>query len=316
MAKMKLLSYYLRDKLTRKIHRTLLAKCKYISLTLALITTETYAELVVSYVPLAQTPTAWESYEVDILTLGLEKTKSEYGAYRLVPLKASSRARMLRDIESNRYKNFVQAFGYTRDRLAAKNTTYVKFPIYRGLFGYRICFVNKDAKARVAAAQSLDQIRAFSHVQGKDWSDFDILTHNSFNIKGIKESGRLIRMVANGQVDLFCRAVNELKREYQDNGDTPGLMVDTSMALYYPHPRYFLTNRANTDMIERLEKGLRIAYNDGSLLALWEKVNGPSIEYGKLETRKTYVLDNPFLEGMDFDFEAFAYHPPGFDHQK
>ena len=79
--------------------------------------------------------------------------------------------------------------------------------------------------------------------------------------------------------------------------------------IYYPLPRVFYTNPNNREALKRVERGLQLAWQDGSLQALWRKSFGPAIAFAKFSQRRLLRLDNPFLEGISFDYRPYFYNP-------
>jgi hypothetical protein len=85
--------------------------------------------------------------------------------------------------------------------------------------------------------------------------------------------------------------------------------MDPYLLLYYPLPRVFYTNVANGEALKRVETGLRQAWQDGSLQALWRQSFGPAIAFAGLKQRRMLRLENPFLEGINFDYRPYFYNP-------
>ena len=51
-------------------------------------------------------------------------------------------------------------------------------------------------------------------------------------------------------------------------------MIEDSLMLHYPAPIYFFVNKKNTLLASRIERGLRIAMNDGSFDQLFFSIPG------------------------------------------
>ncbi|WP_417069090.1 hypothetical protein [Niveibacterium terrae] len=247
-------------------------------------------------------------YDTAVLRLALEKTRKEYGGFRLQPSPPMNRARAIADASSRAYPNFFVKLSYS-DNLAGKGLAYARFPIDRGIVDYRICFVRSELKERLAATSTLVELKRYSHGQGIGWADVDILRANGFTVQQVSDYESLFRMVAAGRFDLFCRGVNEILDEYRLHRDIPHLDYDSSFALVYPLPRFLFTSAANKAALARVSRGLQIAYQDGSLQALWLRQYQPSIEFAKLKTRRLFRLDNPLIHSIDFDFHKYDFDP-------
>ncbi|MFE8730059.1 hypothetical protein ACFX56_23830, partial [Aeromonas hydrophila] len=100
---------------------------------------------------------------------------------------------------------------------------------------------------------------------GKGWLDVDILRHAGLEVMEVDGYEKLFKMVARGRFDLFCRGVSELRSEQLTHDEVEGLKVDDALMIYYPLPRVFYTNANNREALKRVEQGLQIAWQDGSL---------------------------------------------------
>ena len=88
-----------------------------------------------------------------------------------------------------------------------------------------------------------------------------------------------------------------MPQEKLNHRDVPGLVMDENVALYYPLPRVFFTHNSNQQAITRVQQGLKAAWRDGSLQALWLKTFKPSLSFAHLHTRRLFRLENPYIEG-------------------
>jgi hypothetical protein len=63
------------------------------------------------------------------------------------------------------------------------------------------------------------------------------------------------------------------------------LSYDKSFALYYPLPRFFYTSEENYEAIDRIQRGILKAFQNGSLEKLWYKEYGASVNFVGLQKR-------------------------------
>lgn len=246
------------------------------------------------------------NYEINVLKLALEHTRKSHGDFKINTYPYSSRARITRELAENRWPNATHIFGYSTKKDYLQSLAYVKFPAFLGVLGYRVCFVSDEAKKKFSRVKTVSDLRKFKHGQGQGWTDSFVLQHNGIEVVEFDRVPRLIRMTAENNVHVFCRGINEIKDEYEENKSLNGLSVDSSVALYYPHPRFFYTHKNNKELIERLELGLMRAFEDGSLHALFLKSYEENLAYVDMSSRTIVSLQNPFLEGLDFDYSPFV----------
>ncbi len=248
-------------------------------------------------------------YDIDVLKLALEKTRASYGDYQLRPIPATSYSRILHNLRNNAYPNMLIEISYSPELEASGELTYINFPIDLGIIGYRVCFVNQQVREKVSQAQTLDELRQYKIGQGSAWADTEILRHNGFQVTEVNNYTSLFRMVAGGRFELFCRGANELLKEYQQYKDIGKLTFDESFVLAYRLPRFFYLSNKNPDIKQRIETGLKLAYSDGSLQALWREHNLQSIQFAQLHKRKIFYLENPLIRHLPADYEAYLYNP-------
>ncbi|SFN99054.1 hypothetical protein SAMN05660284_02671 [Formivibrio citricus] len=248
-------------------------------------------------------------YNIAALRLALEKTRAEYGDYRLQPAPRMNTARALEEARRGTYPNFMVMTSFQNHLLDA-GLDYARFPVDLGITGFRICFVSPTAKTAASQAKTLDEIRHFSVGQGVGWADVAILRHNQFKVVTVPVYEDLFLRVAANNFDLFCRGINELEAEYDKRRTAiPGLDYDRSFVLSYPLPRFFFSGKGNGKALERVGKGLQMAYKDGSLRKLWREHYQHAINFSKLKQRKIFQLETPNIDRIDFDYRKYFFDP-------
>lgn len=250
---------------------------------------------------------ATPSYEVSLLKLALDKTRDEYGPYEFKAAPQINQNRVIQSIKGDTFPNYFASLGYNEEYNKSPEITYIRFPIDLGVLSYRTCFVPTDILDDVAKINTLDELRKLSIGQGRGWVDVYILKQNGFKVVEAEPYPILFKMVAAHRFDLFCRGVNEVKEEFEHWGNTEGLSYDRHLLIYYPMPIFFYTNSKNKEAIARVTKGLRKAYADGSLLALWRKQHQAGVDFAELNKRKVFRLDNPLVKSIDFDYAKYFY---------
>jgi len=246
-------------------------------------------------------------YYRDLLQLALDKTLDTDGGYELRAAPMMNRARLRLALINGQYTNL---FSVDSQRPAeeAIHLDYARFPVDLGILGYRICFVSPARAEEVARITRLEQLQGLLHGQGLGWLDVAILRHNGMRVQEVSEYERLFRLVAKGRIDLFCRGANELHSELAQRPEL-GLQVDSHLLLYYSFPRLFYTNKRNQRGLDRINRGLQLAWEDGSLQRLWRTHFKPALDQAKLPGRLLFKLDNPTLTPLDFDYRPYLYDP-------
>ncbi|MFQ2343711.1 hypothetical protein ACK317_16295 [Aeromonas dhakensis] len=247
-------------------------------------------------------------YGQQLLQLALEKTRDSFGDYELRPAPSMSRTRLRQVLQYNLYPNLLAIDSFPRPE-GSHDLDYVRFPVDLGILGYRICFVSPKQQQAVARVRTLSDLQQFIHGQGRGWQDADILRAAGFKVQEVDGYERLFKLVVRGRVDLFCRGANELLSELDTHKDLGPLMVDQHLALYYPFVHLFYSHKENQRALRRIRAGLQLAWQDGSLQALWLKTYQPALAFARLDQRQLFRLDNPLLQGLDFDYHPYLYDP-------
>lgn len=246
-------------------------------------------------------------YEIEILKLSLEKTKEKYGEYELVPGPKMNLSRALQTIRDNTIENFI--LKSSASKKFTEEFAYSNFPIDRGVTGYRVSFISPKIKEKINKYNSLEKIKKLKIGQGVGWLDTNILLHNGFKVKTISSYDGIFYMVALNRVDLFPRGISEFLSEYNEFKNIENLDYDKTFLIYYPLPRFFFTNKLNEKAIKRIEEGLKIAYEDGSLDMVFNKYYKKSIDFLEIENRKLYEIENPLIKGLDKSYEKYIFNP-------
>lgn len=173
----------------------------------------------------------------------------------------------------------------------------IRFPLMRGLMGYRVLVINPKNRVWQNEPLGLDELRSLVAIQGNGWPDVDILDRNGFVVGETPSIKRAYSLVKNQRVDYFPRSISEVyfeADEYQFN-DGMGLVIAEELGLHYPTAMYFFVNRNNIDLAIRLNIGmLKLEMSGKRHQFVSESPYIEQIRQG-LQNRLLYELDNPFL---------------------
>lgn len=248
-------------------------------------------------------------YEIELLTLALDNTKNKYGDYKLIPSHKMNAKRALLSLKENKIKNFILKYSVSSEFL--KNFSFSLFPVDRGVVGYRVSFISPEMKEKIDKIKSLEQLKNLRIGQGAGWLDNHILKSNAFNVISISNYESIFKMLILNRIDLFPRGINEVLGEYKAYNTSKNLHYDKTFAFYYPLPRFFFMHKENEKISKRIEEGLMIGYHNGSLDKLFEKYYQPSIDFVKMNQRKIYEINNPFLIDVNRYYEKYNYNFSG-----
>ena len=154
-----------------------------------------------------------------------------------------------------------------------KLLTPIKLPLLKGLAGYRVLVIAKDAQHNFPHAISTDELKTRTLVQGNDWPDLHVLQSNGFNAAGEEWSlwfTSMYTMVEKGIVDGFPRNVIEVNGDLIRHADKP-VTIDKNHLLIYPNYEYFFVHPDNSALAKRIRVGLSRLIENGTLEALFNQ---------------------------------------------
>ncbi|MEP3429689.1 MAG: hypothetical protein ABJN98_13475 [Roseibium sp.] len=245
-------------------------------------------------------------YDQAVVRLALEKTTDSHGPFELkvTPVGFNSK-RALTATTNGTFENYLVKYSVHDDLI--DKVGIIPFPVDLGIVGYRVGFASTQTKSKLANLTSIEQLKKIEIIQGIGWLDTTILRHHDFNVRTGDDYNGMFRMVALNRSELFLRGANEMLNEWKVHQGTPDLTFDETIAVYYPLPRFFVTTKENTALKERIHKGLIEAYNDGSLIQLWEEKYLDSVDFVNLGARRIFRVSNPFLKRIDPSWEKYVY---------
>lgn len=202
-----------------------------------------------------------QHYFADLLQLALDKTEKEYGPCKV---------RLSRELkpQSRLYLELAQGGGIDiidATAMPERNRRFlaVRFPLLKGLMGYRIAFIREGDQDAFTKIEGLQDLQSFKAGQGTGWPDVEVLRASGLPVVTADKYEALFRMLRAERFDYFPRGAQEVLSE-RETFNTEGLVVESSMAIVYPWPVYFYVNPRKAELAERIEQGLHRAKEDGS----------------------------------------------------
>lgn len=170
----------------------------------------------------------------------------------------------------------------------------VRFPIDRGLMGWRLLMIRADDQARWREVRSLAQLRRYTAGQGHDWPDTEVLRANELPVATSSSYDALFRMLAAGRFDYFPRAILEVDTELAA-APHAGLALAPDVMLHYPAAAYLFVSPRRPELARELAQGLDLAAADGSFQRLHHEFYGPLLRAHAAAQRHVITLRNPLL---------------------
>ena len=260
---------------------------------LMLLASPLSAEMVIRHLSGESALDARNEYFLAMLELALEKT-ADQGDWTLQPAdQVMPQSLALQRLSNNDGIDVVWSMTSIERE---KQNRAIRIPLMKGLMGYRLLIIRTEDQQWFRRLQTIDELRELRAGQGHDWPDTEILRANGLAVEGEAEYDSLFSLLQQGRFDYLPRAINEPWEELAARPNMD-LMVEQGLLLYYPTAEYFFVNRQNTVLAERLEKGLRLAIEDGSFDKLFREhpINANAFGKANLLRRRIIRLDNPLL---------------------
>lgn len=254
--------------------------------------------------------TNYHDYYLDVLKLTLEKTRPQYGSYSLQHAPAVySKIRALTHTAENVTPNLIIEAGYENEFNTNGSLIHTAIPIDGGIFGYRVCHTHIEIKEKLKNVKTIKDLQGYTIGQGIGWTDTSILRANGLKVVEVENYHGISKMLNAKRLDLFCRGINQIKNEAIAYKDLTNLTQDESFVLVYPAPRFFYLHAKNIVARDRIQAGLKIAFDDGSLKKLWKHHYQSSIEFAKLQNRQFIYLENPHVKNLSIDYKKYFFDP-------
>lgn len=236
-------------------------------------------------------------YQVELLQHVLNLTEQEYGP-AVLEVNRPDRARDDVALMRGQVEIVFLPTSLTRETRFIP----VRVPLLHGMLGFRLLLTNQKSYAKFAEVRGLEDFRLrLIGGSGIYWEDFRIFSHNKVVTKVAKEYSQLYQLLANSEIDYFSLGINEIFGELELNSKQfPNLLINSSVAFYYPFPMYFFVHQNNPELAERLEKGLKKSEADGSFRRIFYKHHQEQIQRLKeLKPLKIFYLENPYIPPIE-----------------
>ncbi len=223
--------------------------------------------------------------------LKLALSKSEHN-YRLegIPMHEFRESRSTLSIAKGLYDIHWMHTNETRESILLP----IRIPLYKGLMGWRLLVIVQDDLERFSEVKNLRDLTEFTAVQGHDWPDAQILSHNGVEVIQTASWEGMFKMLYAERVDFFPRSVVEAWYEVERFSEFE-LAVEPNLILHYPTAYYFFVHPDNQKLAEVIELGLNRAIEDGSFDALFLEHFKKDIERSKIDQRRVLELENPLF---------------------
>lgn len=146
----------------------------------------------------------------------------------------------------------------------------IKIPLYRGYIGKRALVTQRVLLPQFKNITTLEQLKSLTAVQGHDWPDTKVLSHNGLNVRPLANYEAMFGLTAAGRIDYFPRSFIEVSAELKEVNN-PELAIVPNIYLYYPAAFYYFVSKEKPELANAIQQGLSKMEQSGEFLALFNK---------------------------------------------
>ena len=238
------------------------------------------------------------AYQVELFKLAMQKTEMDYPAYTLTYYNqrlGSLRGR--REIARGELINVYIAPPRPADGPLESQIISIPVPLLKGLLGYRKLIVRTKDIQLFEKIENDEQLKAFQVGQARGWPDVEVYRHNGYPIIDSGAFGDLFLMLEQKRFDYLPLGIMEVERALSSySAKSDSLSILSNIYIYYPHPAIFHLSAKQPRLAERLEAGLRLSMEDGSMDRLFASHFATYLKELSERTGPLIVLGNPNLD--------------------
>jgi hypothetical protein len=244
--------------------------------------------LTVTITPLEKTASPNSIYFPRLLQLALSKTEPTHGPFTIkFHSELWTRGRFQAELQRGRTLDVMWSVPGEDWK---EHLLKIPFPLLRGLNSHRVLLIREADKALYQEVSSVADLRSLRAGQGRHWADTAVLRANQLPVVTSTHYELLFIMLAGKRFDYFPRGLYEVWDEYEHHKHR-GLIIEPRLMFRYDSPMYFFVNKSNHALAERIELGLNMAKEDGSLDELFFSIPGFRRGYEEMQNPERVVFD-------------------------
>jgi ABC-type amino acid transport substrate-binding protein len=250
-------------------------------------------------------------YAWQLLAKALEHTTATYGPFTLGPSSVAE--------EHPNVNSLLNAIGGVNVSVSAAPMNLpdkiipVRFPIDRGMLGFRVLEIREGDQGRFDAIANLEDLKAVRICSRGFWGDTAIMRGAGLTVVAGDSFEGLFKMLGAGRCDAVTRGYGEAIREMTERPwGNAAVAIERHVLLHYPMPVYFWFRNTpdGRQRAVRVEAGLRTMQADGSFEAFFRQEFAETIAKIEHDRRRVIDLDNPLLGDQEpLKDERLWYRP-------
>ncbi|MER2491555.1 transporter substrate-binding domain-containing protein [Catenovulum sediminis] len=192
------------------------------------------------------------------------------------------------------YDVFVSVAG--NPKLDQENKILIPIPLMQGLLGTRLMIINERDRVKFATIKTKAQLQALYSGIPAGWADAKLFIANNFNVNETGTFDDILLRLKRKQFDYFALGANEIESVYEQRVTAKeNLIIEPTLALYYPFPVVFYVNPNRAELAQQLRASLHQLVQNETLNKIFARYFAQIQERLNLTERKFIHLENPLL---------------------
>ncbi|MGJ8681730.1 diguanylate cyclase [Paraglaciecola sp.] len=183
---------------------------------------------------------------------------------------------------------------------------HIEMPIFKGLMGFRIFVIRQNEQSRFDQINTVEHLKTLVAGQGAFWGDTKVLKAAGLPVVTSTQGRRLWEMLDLKRFDYLPLGAHEPWKDIEIRPEL-NFTVEKNLLLIYPSAMYFYVSKDNKLLFDSLNRGMQIAFDDGSydeLLFKSDMLQG-AINKANLDHRKILVIKNPNFSHKNIDLDVY-----------
>jgi hypothetical protein len=172
----------------------------------------------------------------------------------------------------------------------------IPYDLLRSLNNYRVLVIRPGDQQKFSRVASFEEFKQLTSGGGDSWTSTKVLQMNGIKVSTTPYYGSIIKMLVAGRFDYISRGLHEAPGDLILGQHLASqVSIESGLLLQYETPisYSFFVNKANSKLADRLNRGLALAEQDGSLLEVFDsmKIFREASEFMK-QNRRVFILKN------------------------
>ena len=191
-------------------------------------------------------------------------------------------------------------------KFSGRDKIIINRPIARGLLGNRLLVIRENSLEEFAAIRTTDGLKKKSVGIPSTWADAALFRANGYPVVERGSFEDVFSRLKEGEFEYVSLGANEIEEAFETMArPIGGLVIEPNLMLHYPFYLLFYIHPERLDLARRVESGLQVIEDDGTLDRIFETHYGLIVSRLGLDQRRVFSLANPLLP------EALSIREPG-----